>query len=151
MTVPDVAQLVETDTGLASHLRYSVMRLRRRLVHERHPDNELSIGAMSVLGCLVRNGEQTPADLARFERVQPPTMTRTLKCLLESGHVTRRRDENDGRQVLIGLTDKGRALVLEDRERRTAWLARRLEELSPEERDVLRAAAPILERLAQGD
>jgi hypothetical protein len=40
-------------------------------------------------------------------------------------------------------------MLRDDRKRRDAWLARRLGELSPAERDVLRAAAPVLERLAQ--
>ena len=46
------------------------------------------------------------------------------------------------------LTDTGRATVLADRRRRDAWLARRLAELTPAERAVLRGAAPILERLS---
>ena len=50
-------KVAKTDAGLASELRLSVMRLRRRLANERHPDNELSIGQMAVLGCLYRNGE----------------------------------------------------------------------------------------------
>jgi hypothetical protein len=37
----------------------------------------------------------------------------------------------------------------EDRRRRDAWLARRLAEMTPEERRCLRQVAPILERLAQ--
>ena len=39
-------------------------------------------------------------------------------------------------------------LVLADRRRRDAWLACRLRELTPDERAVLREAAPILERLS---
>ena len=35
------------------------------------------------------------------------------------------------------------------RRRREAWLAQRLQELTPEERHVLRAAAPILEKISQ--
>jgi hypothetical protein len=35
------------------------------------------------------------------------------------------------------------------RRRRDAWLAKRLKELTPQERATLRAAAPILEKLSQ--
>jgi hypothetical protein len=35
------------------------------------------------------------------------------------------------------------------RRRREAWLAKRLKELTPQERATLRAAAPILEKLSQ--
>jgi DNA-binding MarR family transcriptional regulator len=124
------------------------MRLRRRLANERHPDNELSINAMAVLGSLHLNGEMTVGELAAIERVQPPSMTRTVTCLEEGGHVARRPHDTDGRQVVVALTGRGRETLLADRRRRDAWLARRLAELTPDERAVLRQAAPILERLS---
>ena len=139
----------KTDAGLASELRLSVMRLRRRLANERHPDNELSIAQMAVLGCLYRNGELSIGELAQQERVQPPSMTRTVNCLEEGGFVARRPHDTDGRQVLVALSDSGKETLLADRARRDAWLSRKLRDLTPAERAVLRAAAPILERLAQ--
>ena len=149
--MPTVQHASRTDAGLAAELRLSVMRLRRRLAIERHPDNELSLGAMTVLGCLFRHGEMTVGGLAAAERVQPPSMTRTVNCLEEGGYVARRPHETDGRQVVVTLTARGRDTVLADRARRDAWLAQRLRELSTDERAVLRKAAPILERLAQKD
>lgn len=150
--MPTVEKVVRTDAGLASELRLSVMRLRRRLANERHPDNELSLNQMAVLGCLFRNGGAlTVGELASSERVQPPSMTRTVNCLEQSGDVVRRPHETDGRQVVVQLSDQGRARVLADRDRRDAWLNQRLEELSPEQRATLRKAAPILEDLAQKD
>src|SRR3546814_15210231 len=71
--MPSTERVARTDAGLASELRLSVMRLRRRLAGERSPDNRLSIGTMAVLGCLNRYGESTIGELARFERVQPPS------------------------------------------------------------------------------
>lgn len=149
--MPTVASVARTDAGLAAELRISVMRLRRRLANERHPDNELSLGAMAVLGCLYRNGELSVGELAAQERVQPPSMTRTVNCLEEGGYVARRRHETDRRQVVVVLSDLGRETVLADRARRDAWLARKLKDLTAEERAVLRQAAPILEQLAQKD
>jgi DNA-binding MarR family transcriptional regulator len=145
---PTVEKAARTDAGLASQLRLSVMRLRRRLANERHPDNELSLNAMAVLGSLHRHGELTVGELAALERVQPPSMTRTVTCLEDLGHVRRRRHDTDGRQVVVVLTDTGRETLLADRRRRDAWLARRLAELTSGERAVLREAAPILERLS---
>jgi DNA-binding MarR family transcriptional regulator len=141
----------KTDAGLAAELRVGVMRLRRRLAVERHPDNELSINQMAVLACLYRDGALTVGELAAHERVQPPSMTRTINCLEASGDVVRRPHETDGRQVVVELSEHGRVRVLTDRDRRDAWLARRLQELTPDERDVLRRAVPILEHLAQRD
>lgn len=149
--MPTVENVSRTDAGLASELRLSVMRLRRRLAHERHPDNALSMNAMAVLGALHRNGELTIGELAGHERVQPPSMTRTVARLVAAGHVVRHADASDGRLVRISLTQAGRATVLADRRRRDEWLATRLRELTPDERAVLRAAAPILDRISQKD
>ena len=149
--MPTVQQASRTDAGLASELRLSVMRLRRRLAVERHPDNELSLGAMAVLGALHRNGELTLGELAAYERVQPPSMTRTVNCLQDDGYVVRRPHATDGRQVLVDLTDRGRETLLADRARRDAWLAQRLRELTPEERTILRRAAPLIDLLSQKD
>ena len=149
--MPTVQQAVRSDAGLAAELRVGVMRLRRRLAHERHPDNELSLAAMGVLGFLHRNGDRTVGELAAAERVQPPSMTRTVNCLEDGGYVARRPHDTDGRQVVVGLTERGRETVLADRARRDAWLAQRLRELTPEQRGVLRQAAPLLDLLAQQD
>ena len=150
--MPTVESAIRTDAGLAAELRLSVMRLRRRLANERHPDNELSINQMGVLGCLFRNGGAlTIGELAASERVQPPSMTRTVNCLEGDGYVVRRPHETDGRQVVVELSDRGRERVLADRERRDAWLNQKLRDLTAEERAVLRKAAPILQDLAQKD
>ena len=149
--MPTVQMASRTDAGLASELRLSVMRLRRRLAGERHPDNVLSMGAMAVLGCLFRNGDLTVGDLAAQERVQPPSMTRIVNALEDGGYVVRRAHETDGRLVVVVLSERGRTTLLADRARRDAWLAQRLRELSADERDTLRRAAPILERLANSD
>lgn len=145
---PTIEKMARTDAGLAAALRISVARLTRRLRSERDPRNELSIGQLSVLGALYRNGACSIGELAAHERVQPPSMTRTVNCLEEAGYVLRRQHETDRRQVVIELADKGTTTLEADRRRRDAWLAQRLRELTPEERSVLRQAAPILERLA---
>jgi DNA-binding MarR family transcriptional regulator len=149
--MPTVQMAARSDAGLASELRLSVMRLRRRLSNERHPDNPLSMGAMAVLGCLFRHGDLTVGELAALERVQPPSMTRTVNALEQGGYVVRRAHETDGRQVVVVLSEPGRTTLLADRARRDAWLARRLHGLTSDERDLLRRAAPLLERLASSD
>ncbi len=146
---PTVEKIARTDAGLAAALRISVARLTRRLRAERDPESELlSIGQLSVLGVLLRSGECSIGELAAQERVQPPSMTRTVNCLEEGGYIVRRPHETDRRQVVIALSDKGSETLAADRRRRDAWLAQRLRELTPEERSVLRQAAPIIERLA---
>jgi DNA-binding MarR family transcriptional regulator len=145
---PTVESASRSDTGLASELRFSVARLSRRLRNEREPDNPLSVAALSALGILFREGECTVGTLAAHERVQPPSMTRTVNCLVEDGFAVRRPHDTDGRQVLVDLTDQGREILLADRRRRDAWLAKRLRELTADERALLREAAPLIQRLA---
>ena len=149
--MPTVEKVARTDAGLASELRVSVMRLRRRLASERDPGNDLSIASMAVLGSLFRYGDLTVGELAALERVQPPSMTRKVNGLEEGGYVVRRAHETDGRVVVVTLTEVGRERVLADRRRRDEWLARQLRDLTPDEREVLRAAAPIIQRLSEQD
>jgi len=137
-----------SDAGLASVLRVSVARLSRRLRAERPDDLGISTTGLAVLGRLLREGDHTLGQLAQAERVQPPSMTRTVRCLEELGYAERRPHPTDGRQVVVHLSEAGRELVLAERRRRDAWLACRLRELTPDERAVLREAAPILERLS---
>jgi DNA-binding MarR family transcriptional regulator len=145
---PSVEAVSRTDAGLASQLRVSVARLARRLRNERDPENQLGVAALSVLGVLLRHGESTIGQLAAHERVQPPSMTRTVNCLVDDGYAVRRPSETDGRSTIVEISDKGRQILLADRRRREAWLARQLKDLTPDERDLLRQVAPLIERLA---
>jgi DNA-binding MarR family transcriptional regulator len=131
----------------AAELRVSLLRVARRLRAEKS-DQELTDSQFSTLAVLDRLGPLTPGALAEYERVQPPSITRTLARLLERGLVDRTSDPADGRQVIIRLTEPGALAVKETRRRRDAWLARRLAELHPNERAVLAEASEILRRIA---
>lgn len=131
---------------LASAMRVSVMRLARRLRHER-PDYGLTLTQIATLATIERHGPMTPREVADHERVQPPSMTRVLSVLEERGLIDRTAHPSDGRQHLVSLNRAGKVLLREDRRRREAWLALRLAELTPEEREILHLAAPILDRI----
>jgi DNA-binding MarR family transcriptional regulator len=135
------------DAELSSVLRMGVMRLSRRLRQERS-ESGLTMTQLSALGTLNRHGPCTPGELAALERVQPPSMTRVLTHLEELGLVARAAHPTDRRQVLVALTDSARAVMTEDRRRREAWLVAHLADLTVEQREALRAAVPVLERLA---
>lgn len=132
---------------LAAELRVSLMRAVRRLRAEK-ADADLTDAQYSVLAVLDRRGGLTPRELADAERVQPPSMTRTVAALVELDLVSRTADPTDGRQVLIHLTPAGHATVAATRKQRDAWLARRLGDLTPAEREVLAQASVILRRIA---
>jgi DNA-binding MarR family transcriptional regulator len=132
----------------AADLRVAVMRLARRL-RQQLSEDDISTGQFSVLAVLATKGPRTPRELAETERVQPPSMTRTLNYLAAAGLVSRTDHPDDGRQVLIAVTERGLQVVEETRRRRTAWLAQRLAELTPDERATLTAASVIMTRLAE--
>jgi DNA-binding MarR family transcriptional regulator len=142
-----------SDAGLATALRISISRLARRLRVERlglgATEAALSDIQLAALAALDRHEAMTPGELAEHEKVQPPSMTRVIAVLEERNLVRRAPHATDRRQVVLTVTAEGRALVNRVRRRREAWLAQRLQELSPEERAILRSAAPILEKLSQ--
>ena len=144
---------MQTDTALATAMRISISRLARRLRVER-----LGLGAteavlsdiqLAALAALERHDSMTPGELAEHEKVQPPSMTRVIAVLEDRGLVRRAPHATDRRQVVLTVTADGRDLVQRVRRRREAWLAQRLQELAPDERQILRAAAPILEKISQ--
>ena len=136
-----------SDVALASALRLSVLRLARRLRAER-ADTDLSLSQLSALATLERRGALTPGELAAHERVRPPSMTRLVASLEEAGLVGRAPHATDRRQVVLRVLEAGSALLREDRRRRDAWLSRQLRLLDPADVEVLRAAAAVLDRLA---
>ena len=146
-------QQQRSDVGLATALRISVSRLARRLRVERLvpglAEPALSDTQLAALATLERHGAMTPGELAEHEKVQPPSMTRVIAALADWELVTRSPDPTDRRQVILSVTSSGRELVQQVRRRREVWLARRLAELTPQERAALLAAAPILEKLSQ--
>jgi DNA-binding MarR family transcriptional regulator len=146
--MPAAVETRSATPALASSLRVAIARVNRRLRAERLHGAEVSLGQIGVVARLHCDGDQTIGALAESEGVKPPSMTRTVASLEELGLVRRRAHPSDGRQVLVSLTPEGKATLMADRRRRDVWLARALVDLTPDERAVLAAAAPLLERLA---
>jgi DNA-binding MarR family transcriptional regulator len=130
----------------ASDLRIATFRLARRMRTQRAVDS-MSDGQFAVLAGLFVHGAHTLTELADRERVSAPAMNRTVNCLQDAGYITRSADENDGRKVVIDLTDEGRAVVDETARRRDAWVEEALAEIAPEEREILAKAAEIMGRM----
>jgi DNA-binding MarR family transcriptional regulator len=143
--VPTVAEC--RPATLAAELRVALMHVTRRLRHERGSD-DITPGQYSVLAVIGLHKAMTPRDLAAHEKVQPPSMTRTIALLESLGLVARQEHPTDRRQVLISLTEDGHAAVKETRRRRDRWLAKRLSELEPEDRATLARAAKILAQVS---
>jgi DNA-binding MarR family transcriptional regulator len=138
------------DTAALAHdLRLAVMRFSRRLRNQR-VDTSVTLTHLSALSTLKRHGPMSPGELAGHERVQPPSMTRVVVALEGMGLVTRTPHPTDGRQVVIDLAPAAEELLAAEARAREAWLSGRLQELLSQERDVLREAAVIMDKLAGG-
>src|SRR3954463_8680666 len=129
-------------TDLAHRLRPVLTRLPRRMRHEASGDLRPPMSAgLATIDC---HGPLTPSELAHRERIQRPTATRVLARLEEAGLVTRAADPADRRSSLVATTQQGHALLDTVRERKDAYLALRLDRLSPDELATLDRAASIL-------
>jgi len=138
---------LRTTTGLAHELRPAVMRLARRLRQMQEGSLDLNLNQLSAMAVLLNSGDQLMGELAAQEKIRPPSMTRIVNSLEARGYVLRRPDPRDHRQCLVALTDSGRDVLLANRRRRDQWLAVRIAELDPAEREVLRRAVRILEKV----
>jgi DNA-binding MarR family transcriptional regulator len=134
---------MDGDSQLASDLSLAVMRLARQL-RFRRPQSLVSLSQLSALATLAKEGAMTPGALAIRERVRPPSMTRIIASLAELGFVDRVAHPDDGRQVLVSVSNAGADLLEAERRASREWLAQRLETLASAERDTLRAAAELI-------
>lgn len=137
---------MEAAAPLASQLRLAVLRLSRRLRQQAVGD--ITPSQLSALASIAKHGELSLGTLASIERIAPPSMTRIAARLEEQGLVSRRSDDADRRVARVAISDSGRAVLDEIRNRRDAYLAVRIRDLTDEERELLSKAVPILERLA---
>lgn len=120
------------------------MRLARRL--RQLTDAGITPSMLSALSSVERMGPLTLGELAAAEKVQPPTMTPIVARLEGEGLVSREVDPDDRRVARITLSRQGRQLIERSRSRKTAYLARRLRALAPEDRAMIARAVVILER-----
>ena len=110
---------------VASRLRLAVLRLSRRL--RRHaPVGHHAVAAVRARHDRRRRAASRFRSLAEAERVQPPSITRVVDCLVTLGFVTRTQSDEDRRVAWVAPTDEGRALVDSVRRQRDLYLAQRL-------------------------
>jgi DNA-binding MarR family transcriptional regulator len=137
----------EIKEQLAPRLRLAVTRMARRLRQEAGAD--LGPSQTAALATVQRHGPLSPSELAEIERIKRPTATRIVRHLEEAGLVERVRDPEDGRASILSVTAEGRALLRRLRERKTAYLAKRLAAMDPDDRRTLERAADLLEGMLE--
>jgi DNA-binding MarR family transcriptional regulator len=98
----------------------------------------------------VRGEVAQASALAKLEQISPQSMGATLGALEARGLVERAPDPEDGRRVVLSVTEAGRQALWNRRSARSEQLAQALATgFTRSELGQLMAVAPLIERLAQ--
>jgi len=131
---------------LADRVHSATIHVLRYL---RTEDDALGLSApkLSALSVLVFRGPLSVGDLAAAEQVTAATTSRLVSELEAADLAQRSMDPGDARVRRVSATERGERLLKEGRGRRVARLAKAMERLSAEDREVLERAAALLERI----
>lgn len=130
---------------MADRLHSTAIRLLR-LVRAQDVVTGVPPARLSALSVVVFGGPISLNDLARAEQVRPPTMSRIVDALEETGLARRKVNPADRRAVLIEATQNGRRILIEGRRRRVQSLARHLGRLSAGEIGLIDSALDSVQK-----
>ena len=135
--------------ALAEALRPGLLRASRQLRREAQRAG-ISMLDAQLLGTIFKQPGVSGGELAEVEQMSAPSMSAHLKRLEAAGWIEREPpSKGDRRRVGLRVTAEGEAALGAIRERRNAWLVRRLGALSSKDRRAIAAAAEPLKRLAE--
>jgi DNA-binding MarR family transcriptional regulator len=149
--MPTATSTTREALEVANRLRPALLRLARELRRESHALG-VTGGQVSLLFQIQRNRGIGVRDLAALERISAASMSAHVDRLERAGLVQRTPDANDRRRQGLSLTAEAERVLRSVKSRRTAWLAARLEQLSPSELAALDAAVePLLELIEEAE
>lgn len=128
-------------------LRLVIARLYRQLAQASGNDLNLTYAQLSALARTQQHGPLRIGELAAYEQVAAPSLTRTVAPLAAAGLIAKQPDPTDGRSSLVTITPEGDDVLDRIRRTRSGLLARRMARLDPDRLDALLAALPALEQL----
>src|SRR5439155_12545848 len=131
--------------AVADSLRPTLLRLARELRREKIAG--VSPHQVGLMVAIKYAPGVTVGELAVDERVSTAAMSKRVSRLERDGRVMRTQSEKDRRQVGLTLTDEGQRALRRVRSRRTAWLASRVDTLSPAEIEACGAAGTAIGHL----
>jgi DNA-binding MarR family transcriptional regulator len=111
----------------------------------------MSLTSAATLASLDRTGPGRITDLALIAGVTQPAMTVLVRVMEESGLVERRGDPSDKRVTLVCLTEAGASYVRARHQAGVQAYAGLIDKLTDDEVEVLLAALPALQHLAELD
>ena len=106
-------------------------------------DDRLDQGQMDSLDLLAQRRSWRMSELAEALRVDPSTATRAVQRLVNVDMAVRRQSDEDGRVVIVEITEAGRARHATVAARRMVLMSHMLKAFTPAERPQL---ADMLER-----
>ncbi|GAA4186113.1 MarR family transcriptional regulator [Gryllotalpicola kribbensis] len=132
-----------------------VTALRRQVAaFQRRIRSEMSTGPVSVTDTLVlaaisrAGGVSTPVELAGALAMSSSNVAASLRLLESKQLLERNRHPDDGRRVLVSITEAGEELVRQHRRGGEAWLRRTIDAvLTDDEQALLRQAGELLDRI----
>ena len=131
---------------VADSMHSASIHLLRRATRE-DVRSGTSAARLSALSVLVFAGPKTVSELAGWERVKVPTMSRLVAAMEAEGLVRKAPNGSDARSVVLHATAKGRRVLDRARELRLSALASLFGEATAAELETVREAAAIVERL----
>ena len=135
--------------AVANRLRPVLLRLNRELRRELAALG-VTAGQTTLLWLIHRSPGVGVRELAAREGMSAPGMSGHVDRLESAGLVRRVPSTADRRRVGLELTQEGVRVLRAVRRRRTAWLARRLERLGPDDlAAVERAIEPLAELIEE--
>jgi DNA-binding MarR family transcriptional regulator len=141
-TVPAANERAERVDYIAEHLPSRAAVLVRLLVKQVRT-GEISRTEMEVLSIL-KEGPRRITELTELEGIAQPTMTLLVKRLEEKGWVERDGLPDDGRVVMITLTEQGGVAQQRFRAQFLAAMRTDLQELSDQQLKALSGATETL-------
>lgn len=136
------------DTELVSRLRRVISRLARQL-NETSTGEGLTPTQYSVLGLVRVRGPLGLAELTELEGLNPTMLSRIVKVLDERGLIRRLPDPSDMRAARVEVMPAGEQVHERVRKQRTQVLSECLERLPGQTAELLLAAVPAMEELAE--
>ncbi|GCD35240.1 MULTISPECIES: MarR family transcriptional regulator [Streptomyces] len=129
-----------TDPALLDALQHQVAVFARRAEQSRlggvgQARNSMDRAAYLLLNRLDKEGPMGVKALAAGMGIDSSTVTRQVAPLVDSGLVNRASHPEDGRAVVLQLSERGRSRLEEVRASRRALMALVTEEWTEEERD----------------
>ncbi len=100
--------------SISEKLYTMLFRATRILRRGSERDTELPPGQLRMLALICALDVPTQQRVLEFMQIRPASLSEMLSKLEKSGYITRARDENDKRNVIISVTEKGHAVNLKN-------------------------------------